>query len=101
MRISLPIDSTALLAAAAGTAESGGKSVLVATPQIFVGMKTFQPGEVFGNHFHQGYDEFFAGLEGVVTIWQGCSSRITPGRSKSRPRAHSRSFAIRFIWGGC
>ncbi|MDF2443906.1 MAG: hypothetical protein JWR01_2109 [Subtercola sp.] len=50
--------------------------VVVDTPEVFIGVKTFQPGEVFANHFHEGYDEFFACLEGTVTVWTGRSARV-------------------------
>lgn len=70
-----PLQAQALLALAEAAAASGGKSVLIDTPDLFVGMKTYGPGEVFANHYHEGYDEFFAGLAGSVTVWQGRSSR--------------------------
>ena len=64
-------------------ADGGGKTVLLDTPSIFVGLKTFEPGEVFANHFHEGHDEFFVGLEGTVSVWRGRSSRseLTKGTS--------------------
>ncbi|TAP39569.1 cupin domain-containing protein [Arthrobacter sp. S39] len=70
----LPIRTDALTELAL-LADGGGKTVLLDTPSIFVGIKTFEPGEVFANHFHEAYDEFFAGLEGTVTVWRGRSSR--------------------------
>lgn len=76
MHTALPLDSAALLAAAGNAAVSGGPTVLVDTPELFVGMKTYEPGEVFGNHFHEGYDEFFATLEGTITVWHGRSSHV-------------------------
>lgn len=67
----------------AGPAAAGDKTILIDSPELFVGLKTYEPGEVFANHFHHGYDEFFAGLAGTVTVWQGRSSRfeLTAGTS--------------------
>ena len=51
------------------------RATIIDSPAAFVGVKHFEPGEVFANHFHEGYDEFFATLEGSITIWQGRSVR--------------------------
>lgn len=48
-----------------------------------IGIKRFEPGEAFENHYHQGYDEIFVGLSGTITIWQGraLASKLIPGTS--------------------
>lgn len=64
-------------------AETASRVGIVDAPDVYVGIKTFEPGEVFENHYHDGYDEFFVGLVGSITIWQGRSSRfeLVPGTS--------------------
>lgn len=80
-----PILKLGALLAAAGATD---KVILVDSPEIFVGIKSYEPGEVFANHFHDGYDEFFAGLTGTVTVWQGRSrkSELAAGTSLLCPR---------------
>lgn len=75
----LPLDAQAL----ASLADESSRAAIVDSPDLFFGIKTFQPGEVFANHYHEGYDEFFVGLVGTITIWQGRSSRfeLSPGSS--------------------
>ncbi len=69
----LPLDAFALNSLAAASS----RAAIVDTPGLFVGIKTFEPGEVFANHFHEGYDEYFVGLEGEITIWQARSGRFS------------------------
>jgi quercetin dioxygenase-like cupin family protein len=49
---------------------------LVDSPAVFAGIKSFEPGEVFGNHYHEGYDEFFAVVSGELVVWQGRATRV-------------------------
>jgi quercetin dioxygenase-like cupin family protein len=66
--------SAAELAARLGDAE---RVTLIDSPALFVGIKRFQPGEVFANHYHDGYDEFFATLTGELSIWVARSSKVS------------------------
>jgi quercetin dioxygenase-like cupin family protein len=50
------------------------RSALIDSPACFAGLKAFAPGEVFENHFHEHYDEFFAVITGEVVVWQGRAS---------------------------
>lgn len=77
--VELPLDAQAL----ASLAEASSRVAIVDSADLFFGIKTFEPGEVFANHYHDGYDEFFVGLEGTISIWQGRSSRfdLSPGTS--------------------
>lgn len=61
---------------------------VIECPTLFVGVKRFEPGEVFANHFHDGYDEFFAVLTGEIVVWQGRATRVTlrPGSTLLCPR---------------
>ncbi|WP_430296905.1 cupin domain-containing protein [Sinomonas sp. B1-1] len=52
------------------------RAALIESSQLFVGVKEFAPGEVFANHYHEGYDEFFAGLSGSLTLWTGRAQRV-------------------------
>ncbi len=71
----LPITLLSADALAVAGESSDDRVTLIDTPDVFAGVKTFQPGEVFPNHFHEGYDEFFAVLEGVIVVWQGRAVR--------------------------
>ena len=53
----------------------GDRSLVIDSGAVFVGFKKFQPGEVFGNHYHDAYDEFFVVVEGQMTIWRGRSTK--------------------------
>lgn len=55
----------------------GERVAVVDSPATYVGIKRFGPGEVFPNHFHEHYDEFFATLTGEIAIWQGRATRVT------------------------
>jgi quercetin dioxygenase-like cupin family protein len=84
MDATLPLTMQAITNIPEGT----DRLVLVETPGVFVGVKSFEPGEVFANHFHEGYDEIFMGLEGTITIWQGRNTRVEvgPGSAVTCPR---------------
>ena len=79
MNATLPLTMQTL----SGIPDGEDRLVIVETPDVFVGVKLFQPGEVFPNHFHDGYDEIFMGLEGVITIWQGRNLRVEIGPGSS------------------
>lgn len=84
MDLTLPLSRHALTEIPDGS----DRLVVIETPDTFVGVKVFAPGEVFPNHFHDGYDEIFIGLEGVITIWQGRNTRVDigPGSAVLCPR---------------
>lgn len=79
MNVRLPLSLEAISAIPEGL----DRLVLVESDEVFVGVKQFQPGEVFANHFHKGYDEIFMGIEGVVTIWQGRTLKVEVGPGSS------------------
>jgi quercetin dioxygenase-like cupin family protein len=81
MKAELPLSLEAITAIPDGA----DRLVLIESDEVFVGVKLFKPGEVFANHYHEGYDEIFMGIEGVVTVWQGRSVRVEvrPGSSLS------------------
>lgn len=79
MSIELPLSLKDISAIPAGT----DRLVLIESDEVFVGVKLFQPGEVFANHFHNGYDEIFMGIEGTVTIWQGRALKVEVGPGSS------------------
>jgi quercetin dioxygenase-like cupin family protein len=54
-----------------------GVHELVDTPEVLVRVKLFTPGETFGNHYHEGFDEIFVGLDGHLTVWLNESDRVT------------------------
>lgn len=56
--------------------DSSTATPFVESPELTVAVKTFEPGEVFSNHYHNYYDEFFAAIAGTVTIWLDRSRRI-------------------------
>lgn len=69
------------------------RATLIDSPACFAGIKAFAPGEIFENHFHEHYDEFFAVLKGEVVVWQGRATRtvLGPGSTLLCPRgAHHR-----------
>lgn len=84
MEASLPLTHEAITDLPVGR----DRMEIVNAPSAFVGVKAFQPREVFANHYHEGYDEIFIGLEGALTIWQGRNARtvVRPGTSLRCPR---------------
>lgn len=79
-RAALPLSLADVLAE---LVEPSARVILAESGNALIGVKRFEPGEVFANHFHEGYDEFFVGLSGRITLWQGRSlrSELTPGDS--------------------
>lgn len=63
-------------------------AAIVESPGVFVGIKRFESGEVFPNHFHEGYDEFFTVLTGEIVVWQARATPVTlrPGSTLLCPR---------------
>jgi quercetin dioxygenase-like cupin family protein len=79
MKATLPLSLESITAIPSGE----DRLVLIESDEVFVGVKLFQPGEVFANHYHEGYDEIFMGIEGVVTVWQGRSLKVDVGPGSS------------------
>ena len=71
-----PISATDLDQLIARTTGAGVSVTVVDSPPVLIAMKTFRPGEVFPNHFHEHHDEFFAGITGEVVVWQNRQNRL-------------------------
>lgn len=83
MQLSTPLRTPTSSALAVLLLQDADRAVIAETPEFFLGVKRFRPGEVFQNHFHEHYDEYFVGLSGSLTVWQGriLASELTPGAS--------------------
>ena len=83
MTIDIPIALPASAELARILLNGEDRAILVETPELLVGVKRFEAGEVFRNHFHENYDEYFVGLTGEETVWQGraLSTQLVPGAS--------------------
>ncbi|MBV6760224.1 cupin domain-containing protein [Rhodococcus opacus] len=51
------------------------RGLLIDSAALLTGVKLYQPGEEFANHYHEGYDEFFAVIEGEITVWTGRNTK--------------------------
>lgn len=83
MTIELPASFAEARELAEAVLTDADRAALIEAPEVFAGVKRFQPGEVFRNHFHEAYDEYFVCLTGRITLWQGRAlvSELTPGAS--------------------